>query len=204
MCMEKLYTYLALGDSYSIGESVLLYQSFPYQVVQQLRKKGMNISAPEIIARTGWTTDELSTGIAACRFLPQYNYVTLLIGVNNQYRGRSVEEYKMEFEALLKQALQFVEGKKDRVIVLSIPDYSVTPFAESLDREKITREIDLFNSVNKAVSIQYKVHYIDITPEGRKAAGAQDYLAEDKLHPSATAYKKWAEKVVDIIYGQLK
>lgn len=202
--MEKVYTYLALGDSYSIGESVLLYQSFPYQVVHQLRKKGVNITAPEIIARTGWTTDELSAGISSCRFLAQYTYVSLLIGVNNQYRGRAVEEYKMEFEALLKQALQFVEGKKDRVIVLSIPDYSVTPFAGSMDKEKIARDIDLFNSVNKAVCIQYKVHYIDITPESRNAEGDPAYLAEDQLHPSAKAYKKWAEKVADIIYGQLK
>lgn len=202
--MEKVLTYLALGDSYSIGESVLLYQSFPYQVVQLLRKKGLNFSAPEIIARTGWTTDELSAGIGACRFLPQYNYITLLIGVNNQYRGRTVEEYKVEFETLLKQALQFGEGKKERVIVLSIPDYSVTPFAASMDQEKIAKEIDLFNSVSKAVSIQYKVHYIDITPESREASGDQSFLAEDKLHPSAKAYKKWAEKVADIIYGQLK
>lgn len=202
--MDKVFTYLALGDSYSIGESVLLYQSFPYQVVQLLRKRGVNISAPEIIARTGWTTDELSAGIAACRFLPQYNYISLLIGVNNQYRGRGVEEYKIEFEALLKQALQFADGKKDRVIVLSIPDYSVTPFAEAMDKEKIAKEIDLFNSVSKAVSVQYKVHYIDITPESRDASGDLSFLAEDKLHPSAKAYKKWAEKVADIIYGQLK
>lgn len=202
--MEKVLTYLALGDSYSIGESVLLYQSFPYQVVQFLRKKGLNFSAPEIIAKTGWTTDELSAGIATCRFLPQYNYVTLLIGVNNQYRGRSVEEYKVEFEALLNQALQFTDNKKERVIILSIPDYSVTPFAQNMDKEKIAREIDLFNSVNKAVSIQYKVHYIDITPESRGAAEDPSFVAEDQLHPSAKAYKKWAEKVADIIYGQLK
>jgi lysophospholipase L1-like esterase len=202
--MEKVLTYLALGDSYSIGESVLLYESFPYQVVHILRKKGANFSAPEIIARTGWTTDELSAGITACRFLPHYNYITLLIGVNNQYRGRTVEEYKLEFEVLLKQALQFAEGKKERVIVLSIPDYSVTPFAEHMDKEKITREIDLFNSVSKAVSTQYKVHYVDITPDSRDASGNLSLLAEDKLHPSAKAYKKWAEKVADIIYGQLK
>lgn len=202
--MEKVFTYLALGDSYSIGESVLLYQSFPYQVVQLLRKKGINISAPEIIARTGWTTNELGAGIAACRFLPCYNYVTLLIGVNNQYRGRAIEEYKVEFEALLKQALQFVEGKKDRVIILSIPDYSVTPYAVEMDKEKIAKEIDLFNSVSKAVSLQYKIHYIDITPESRETAGDPSYLAGDQLHPSAKVYKKWAEKVADIIYGQLK
>lgn len=202
--MEKVLTYLALGDSYSIGESVLLYQSFPYQVVHLLRKKGLNFSAPEIIARTGWTTDELSAGIAACRFLPQYNYITLLIGVNNQYRGRTVEEYKVEFETLLKQALQLAEGKKERVIILSIPDYSVTPFAASMDKEKIAKEIDLFNSVSKAVSIQYKVHYIDITPESRDVSEDPSFVAEDKLHPSAKAYKKWAEKVAEIIYGQLK
>lgn len=202
--MEKVLTYLALGDSYSIGESVLLYQSFPYQVVHLLRKKGLSFSAPEIIARTGWTTDELSAGISACRFLPQYNYITLLIGVNNQYRGRSVEEYKIEFETLLKQALQLGDGKKERVIVLSIPDYSVTPFADSMDKEKITKEIDLFNSVSKAVSIQYKVNYVDITPESRETSGDLSFLAEDQLHPSAKAYKKWAEKVADIIYGQLK
>lgn len=202
--MEKVFTYLALGDSYSIGESVLLYQTFPYQVVYLLRKKGLNFSAPEIIAKTGWTTDELSGGIADCRLLPYYNYISLLIGVNNQYRGRTVEEYKVEFEALLKQSLLFVEGKKERVIVLSIPDYSVTPFADSLDKEKITKEIDLYNSVSKAVSIQYKVNYIDITPETREAYNDASLLAPDQLHPSAKAYKQWAEKVADLIYGQLK
>lgn len=202
--MEKVFTYIALGDSYSIGESVLLYHSFPYQVVQLLRKKGVSFSAPEIIAKTGWTTDELSAGISECQFLPYYNYVTLLIGVNNQYRGRAVEEYKEEFEGLLKQAMQFVEGKKERVIVLSIPDYSVTPFASSLDREKIVKEIDLYNSVNKAVSIQYKVNYINITPDTRKALNDSSLLAPDQLHPSGNAYKKWAEKVADVIYEQLK
>lgn len=202
--MEKLFTYLALGDSYSIGESILLYQTFPYQVVHLLRKKGLNFSAPEIIAKTGWTIDELSTGISECRFLPYYSYVTLLIGVNNQYRGHSIEEYKVEFEALLKQALQFVVGKKERVIVLSIPDYSVTPFANSLNKEKITKEIDLYNSVSKAVSIQYKVNYIDITPKSREAYNDPSLIAPDQLHPSAKAYKEWAEKVADLIYGQLK
>lgn len=202
--MEKVYTYLALGDSYSIGESIILYQSFPYQLVQILRKRGLYFSAPEIIAKTGWTTDELSAGIAEYQPLSQYNYVTLLIGVNNQYRGRAVEEYKMEFELLLKQALLFVEGKKDRVLIISIPDYSVTPFADSMNKEKIAREIDLYNSVNKAVSIQYKVNYLDITPDTRRAAEDPSLLSADNLHPSAKAYKKWAEKAAEIIYGQLK
>lgn len=202
--MEKVYTYLALGDSYSIGENIILFQSFPYQLVQLLRKKGLYFSAPEIIAKTGWTTDELNVGIAEYQLLSQYNYVTLLIGVNNQYRGRTVEEYKLEFEILLKQALQFVEGKKERVIVLSIPDYSVTPFADSMNKEKIAKEIDLYNSVNKAISIQYKVNYLDITSETRKASGDSSLLASDNLHPSAKAYKKWAEMTAEIIYSQLK
>lgn len=202
--MEKVFTYIALGDSYSIGECVLLYQSFPYQIVQLLRKKGISFSAPEIIAKTGWTTDELSAGIAECQFLPYYNYVTLLIGVNNQYRGRTVEEYKLEFEGLLKQAMHLVDGKKERVIVLSIPDYSVTPFACSLNKEKVIKEIDLYNSVNKAVSIQYKVNYIDITPDTRMALNDPSLLTSDQLHPSGKAYKKWAEKVADVIYEQLK
>lgn len=202
--MEKVFTYIALGDSYSIGESVLLYQSFPYQVVQMLRKKGISFSAPEIIAKTGWTTDELSAGISDCVLLSYYNYVTLLIGVNNQYRGRSVEEYKEEFEGLLKQAIQLVDGKKERVIVLSIPDYSVTPFADSMNQEKVVKEIELYNSVSKAVSLQYKVNYIDITPDTRKALNDPSLLAPDQLHPSGKAYKKWAEKVADVIYEQLK
>ena len=202
--MEKVYTYLALGDSYTIGEGVLIQHSFPYQVVQILRKKGYSFAAPEVIAKTGWTTDELSTGMAHYNFLPQYNFVTLLIGVNNQYRGRSVEEYKEEFEGLLKQGLQLANGKKDHVMVLSIPDYSVTPFAASLDVDRIAKEIELYNSVNKAVSVQYKVHHIDITPGTRKAKEEESLLTADKLHPSEIEYRNWAEKVTETILSQLK
>lgn len=202
--MEKIFTYLALGDSYTIGESVLLYKSFPYQVVHILRKKGLNFSAPEIIAKTGWTTDELKNGLNEHYPLPQYHIVTLLIGVNNQYRGRPVEEYKLEFETLLKQALLHANGVKERVIVLSIPDYSVTPFTDSMDKKNISEEISLYNSVNKAVSLQYKVHYVDITTDFKKALNDSSLLAPDNLHPSEIEYKNWAEKVADIIYRQLK
>jgi lysophospholipase L1-like esterase len=202
--MEKLFTYLALGDSYTIGEGVLLNKAFPYQLVQILRKKGLSFFAPEIIAKTGWTTDELRNNIDEYQFLAQYRFVTLLIGVNNQYRGRPVEEYKLEFEALLKQALLFANNAKERVIVLSIPDYSVTPFTDSMNKEKISEEINLFNSVNKAVSIQYKVHYIDITTGFKQALNDHSLIAQDNLHPSEKEYKNWAEKVADIIYRQLK
>ena len=198
------YTLLSLGDSYTIGEGVLLHKSFPYQVVQLLRKKGLNISAPEIIAKSGWTTDELSSAIENYSFLPKYDFVTLLIGVNNQYQGRSVEEYKTEFENLLKQAISFAHGKKDHVVVLSIPDYSVTPFAGSLATGSVAKEIELYNSVNKAVSIQYKVKYIDITQGTREAGNDSSLLTTDELHPSEKEYLHWAEMIVDLLVNEIK
>jgi lysophospholipase L1-like esterase len=202
--MQQTFTYLALGDSYTIGESVLLQNSFPYQTVQLLRKQEYNFSAPEIIAKTGWTTDELEKGIKQYKFLPKYDFVTLLIGVNNQYRGREVMEYKMEFEELLKKAIAYSNNKTSRVVVLSIPDYSVTPFAQNMDKEKIVREIEVYNSVTKALSIQYKINFIDITPGSREAEKDPELVAEDKLHPSQKEYKKWAEKLAEIITQQLK
>jgi lysophospholipase L1-like esterase len=202
--MQQNYTYLALGDSYTIGEALAVHESFPYQAVQMLRKKGISFSAPEIIAKTGWTTDELEKALSEVRLLGKYDFVSLLIGVNNQYRGREAMEYKMEFEALLKKAIAFANDKPSHVVVVSIPDYGVTPFAAELDREKITREIDIYNNINKLISIQYKTHYIDITPGSRKALTNEALVAVDKLHPSAKEYKKWAEKLSDLMAGQVK
>jgi lysophospholipase L1-like esterase len=202
--MEKRMTYLALGDSYTIGEGVLLQQSFPYQVVQALRKNGHSISAPEIIAKTGWTTDELWAAMENHQFLPKYDFVTLLIGVNNQYRRRSIEEYTTDFEKLLAKTLSYVDNKKEHVIVLSIPDYSVTPFCQGKDRSAITKEIDIFNTANRALATQYKVQYVDITEGSREAATDNTLVAEDQLHPTGKEYQKWATKVVTIIEKQLK
>ena len=202
--MEKLYTYLALGDSYTIGEGVNITESFPYQVVEALRKKGFNFSAPEIIAKTGWTTDELSAAIDAHQFLSKYDFVSILIGVNNQYRGRTVEEYKLELEGLIKKALLFADGKKEHVIVISIPDYSISPFAQSIDPENISRSIDLFNSVNNALSIQYKVQHIDISTDLKDVKDNASLFVEDGLHPTANEYGKWANETVKIISDQLK
>ena len=202
--MQQIYTYLALGDSYTIGESVLLQKSFPYQTVQILRKQNYNFSAPEIIAKTGWTTDELQEGIKDHEFLSKYDFVSLLIGVNNQYRGRDVIEYKEQFEALLKTAIELANGKKEHVIVISVPDYSLTFFAKSMDTEKIAREIEMFNSVNKALSIQYKAQYVDNSLDWQKVKDDAALIAEDGLHPSAKAYKIWAEKIAKIIAQQLK
>jgi lysophospholipase L1-like esterase len=128
----------------------------------------------------------------------------LLIGVNNQYSGRSVEEYKLEFEKLLRRVINLTKDKPERVVVISIPDYSITPFAASLDRKKITSEIDLYNSVNKAVSIQYKVQYLDIAASYRENGHNSGYLSEDRLHPSAREYTNWSEKLTEIISRELK
>lgn len=199
-----IYSYLALGDSYTIGEAVPLNKSFPYQVVQLLRKKEFNFSAPEIIAKTGWTTDELLEGIHRETLLSKYDFITLLIGVNNQYRGGDAIEYKEQFEEILKKSIDLVNGKKDHIVVISIPDYSVTPYALHMDTEKISKEIEVFNGINKAVSIQYKVQYADITTHSKEAKNDSSLIAQDGLHPSEKQYAKWAEKIVEIIFSQLK
>ena len=198
------YSYLALGDSYTIGESVTAPDNFPNQTVQLLKNSGYNFSPAEIIAQTGWTTDELQNKIDTYTFKLPYDFVSLLIGVNNQYRGRSVEDYKPGFENLLKQAIQFAGNKTDRVVVLSIPDWGVTPFATGRDREQIAREIDAYNIANRAIAEQYKVHYIDITPWTREAANDPSLLATDGLHPSAKEYKRWSEKLADKIKAVIK
>jgi lysophospholipase L1-like esterase len=199
-----IYSYLALGDSYTIGEAVELYKSFPYQLVQLLRNAGYDFHAPEIIAKTGWTTDELEEVIRHYRFLSKYDFVTLLIGVNNQYRGRQAIEYKEQFETLLQKSIELANGKKEHVIVVSIPDWGVTPYAKNSDREKIAREIDVFNGINKAVSIQYKVQYVEITEGLREAKADATLIASDGLHPSDKEYTKWATKVAEIVTAQLK
>jgi len=193
------HTFLALGDSYTIGQSVLSSENFPNQTIQLLKGQGYDFNAAEIVATTGWTTDELQNNINNRNFTPPYDIVTLLIGVNNQYRGRPVDAYKPEFENLLKQAIQFAGGKADHVIVLSIPDWSVTPFAAGRDRDQIAREIDEYNSANKNTSETYKVNYIDITPWTREAVNDLSFIASDGLHPSAKEYKRWSEKLADKI-----
>lgn len=195
--------YLALGDSYTIGETVPITENFPYQTVQLLRKEGLDIVGPEIVAKTGWTTDELQTAINTHHFRASYDLVTLLIGVNNQYRGRPVDNYKPEFENLLKQAIAFAGGKTDRVVILSIPDWGVTPFATGRDREQIATEIDAYNAANKAIALQYNIHYIDITPWTREAATDNSLLAADGLHPSGKEYKRWAERVAGFFSGRM-
>ena len=200
------YTFLALGDSYTIGEQVLLTESFPYQTVQYLRKgpAGSNsFAAPEVIAKTGWTTDELDKVIQQITLLKQYDIVTLLIGVNNQYRGRSVDEFKNEFTQLLHQAIEFAGADQKRVFVLSIPDWGVTPFAAGRDLQKIAGEIDLYNEACKKQASAFHCTYIDITDSQRKDGANPEFLAADGLHPSALEYKKWAKQLSDAIHVNL-
>ena len=183
-------TWLALGDSYTIGEGVTREEAYPFQTAFILRKQGISISDPEIIAKTGWTTDELENAINHSNLKSEYDIVSLLIGVNNQYRGRSVTDYHADFERLLQRAVRFAGNKNRQVFVLSIPDWGVTGFAEGRDRKKIAKDIDQFNAINGAVSRQLQANYIDITPLTREHPG---YLVSDHLHPNGKMYGMWAK-----------
>ena len=200
---SKKYTYLALGDSYTIGEGVTIYESFPYQVVQLMREVGYDFYAAEIVAKTGWTTGELSDGIHRTRLLSFYDFVTLLIGVNNQFLGNDINDYKEEFEELLKHALLLAGHQPGHVIVLSIPDWGATPFAEERDRTVIAKEITAFNNANKSISEKHKVKYIDVMPGTEKALDDESLLAPDQLHPSGKEYARWANMVSTLISSEL-
>ena len=201
---DKALTFLALGDSYTIGESVPIYENFPYQTVQLLRKSGISVHAPEIVAKTGWTTDELMAGIDRTIFEKSYDIVTLLIGVNNQYRGKDPSTYEKEFEQLLNKAIAFAGGNKQHVFVLSIPDWGATPFAASRDRIKIGKEIDLFNSINKKSTDAAVIAYISITAGSREATSNASLVAKDGLHPSGLEYGRWAKKLADAILQSIR
>lgn len=197
-------TYLALGDSYTIGESVFEQERFPVQTVQILKNKNIGIDAPDIVAKTGWTTANLLDALNSVPPQKIYSFVTLLIGVNNQYQGRSLEEYKLQFTELLHKAISYAGDNKDHVFVLSIPDYSVTPFASGRDAGAIANEIDAFNSANKSISISAGVHYIDITPISRNAKSDPSLIAEDGLHPSGLQYKKWSGLLAEMMLQEIQ
>lgn len=199
----KPITYLALGDSYTIGEAVPASASFPVQTADMLRATGIDINQPDIVAVTGWTTDELTQGIANASLHPPYHLVTLLIGVNNQYRGRSLDEYRAQFTGLLKQAIHFAGNRPGAVVVLSIPDWGVTPFAADRDRQKIAAEIDAFNTANKEIAASFKTQYLDITGFTREAAADPSLVAEDGLHPSGKDYQRWAKALTPLFLKTL-
>ncbi len=188
--------YLALGDSYTIGEAVAEEGRWPVQLARALRAEGIPLADPHILAQTGWTTDEFDAAIDDAEpSFDEYDFASLLIGVNNQYRGRGVDEYREQFAALLERAIGFVGGRANRVIVLSIPDWGVTPFAANDARgaERIGAEIDAFNATARAICEARGVAFVDITPVSRQCGAEQAMLAEDGLHPSAAMYAEWTK-----------
>lgn len=202
--------YLALGDSYTIGESVETKERWPEQLAAMLRQDGIPVANPVIIARTGWTTDELDAALDRAhrdqlkaddgnggKLAPPYAMVTLLIGVNNQYRGRSVEDYRSQLGPLIQRAIIYAGGNPSRVILVSIPDWGVTPFAEGRDRAKIAEEIDAYNAAKRAEAALAGVGFIDITPGSREAAKRPGLVAGDGLHPSAIEYQRWAKAMLE-------
>ncbi len=198
------YTYLALGDSYTIGESVAISERWPVQLAARLLDKGISVKSPKIIATTGWRTDELKAAIESDNeLLEQYDLVSLLIGVNNQYQGKSVESYSPEFEELLQIAIKLAGGNADRVFVVSIPDYGKTPFGAEKENE-IEKAINDYNQVNRDISKKYKVAYFNITPISRLAKKHADLTAKDTLHPSGKMYTQWVDLMLNKVAKMLK
>lgn len=202
--MTNGLSYLALGDSYTIGESVAENERWPVQLSQSLTKCGVEVASPQIIARTGWTTDELKAKILSENITKTYDLVSLLIGVNNQYRGRSVEQFRTEFVDLLETALRFAGNKPERVFVVSIPDWGVTPFGGKGQNKTISEEIDLFNKVKKEETEKKGILYIDITSISRQAINDATLIATDALHPSGKMYQQWVEKISPELLKKIK
>lgn len=187
-----MLSYLALGDSYTIGEGVPAEGRWPLRLAAALRAQGVALADPTVLATTGWTTDELSAAMDAATFAPPYDLVSLLIGVNNQYRGRSADEYRGEFRRLLERAIALAGARPQRVLVLSIPDWGVTPFAQASGRDttQIATELDAFNAIAAEATRAAGAAFVDIAPISRDFPAL---LADDNLHPSAAQYALWAE-----------
>lgn len=196
-------TWLALGDSYTIGQGVTEIERFPYQTALWLAQNGKAVTIPDYIATTGWTTGVLTNNVISLK-PSKYDIVSLLIGVNDQYQTHDTTGYRQKFSFILEKAITIAKGVKEHVYVLSIPDYSVTPFAAYNDTAQIRKEIDLFNSINRDVTNQYKCNYLGITASTREAKTNRSLLAADGLHPSGIEYKKWAERLGPLILGTLK
>lgn len=193
----SLYRYLALGDSYTIGESVSAQERWPHQLVNLLETRGIHVDL-RLIARTGWTVNELWEAIQSDPPTGSYDLVTLLIGVNDQYRGYPEDGYRQDFRFLLSKAIEFAGGNARKVIVLSIPDWGVTPFAADRDPARIAHEIDGFNSINRQETEQAGAHYVDVTPASRLASQDAALIAADGLHPSGAMYAMWAQDVLPV------
>ena len=195
--------FLALGDSYTIGESVPESERWPVQLAAALNKKGWSVDNPRIIAVTGWRTDQLKEAIDKAALKNEYGMVSLLIGVNNQYQKKSAESYAPEFAGLLEMAVSLAGGKKENVFVVSIPDYGFTPFGKPRQQE-ISAAIDQFNEVNKKITLKMGIRYINITDLTREGLNSPDYVAGDGLHPSGKMYTLWVERMVEALTTERK
>ena len=188
--------FLALGDSYTIGESVTVDERWPMQLMDSLHRRGLDCLKPNIIATTGWRTDDLDHAMRKAKLKPDYNLVSLLIGVNNYFQGKTVESYAPEFEALLRKAIDLAGGNKSHVFVLSIPDYGYTPFGKD-KQEKISSGIDTFNEMNKSITGKLGVKYYSITEISRRGLKETDLVAADGLHPSGKQYSEWVKLILN-------
>ena len=193
-------TYLALGDSYTIGEGVAPRERWPMQLVVALRRDGIAVDDPRVIATTGWTTDELSAAMDAAEPLGTWAFVSLLIGVNNQYRGRDAGEYEQQFDALLRRAVSLAGGRAGRVLVLSIPDWGVTPFAhaDGADPSRVEHELDDYNARARLRCDAAGVAFVDITPVSRARGAETAMLVADGLHPSGAMYALWMAQALPV------
>lgn len=200
---EKL-KYLALGDSYTIGESVDPSMRYPVQIADSLEKRGCLMEDPRIVAVTGWTTGDLKAGIKTANPQGPYDLVSLLIGVNNQYRGMDINIYRKEFSELIDQSIFFAGNDTCRVIVFSIPDWGVTPFASGRDRDKIAREIDQYNAINKEITLSKGIVWIDVTAISRLALNDATLIASDGLHPSGKMYTEWVKLALPEVLKMVK
>jgi len=193
---DRASKYLALGDSYTIGESVLERDRWPNQLADLLRSDSNHPIETKIIGTTGWRTDNLINAINIAKLKDDYDLVSILIGVNNQYQGKSVDHYAIEFEELLKTSIRLAKGKRENVFVVSIPDYGFTPFGQK-NQSKISKEIDQFNEVNERITSQYNINYISITDISRQAISDPSLVAPDGLHPSGKMYGLWAQRIAN-------
>jgi len=196
--------FLALGDSYTIGEGETAGHRWPVQLAALVRQQGLNLGEPTIIARTGWTTAELQDAIKAANNQKTYGLVSLLIGVNNQYRGQSVALYRTEFRALLATAIGFAGGQPRHVVVLSIPDWGVTPFAHDRNQAQIAQEIDQFNQVAHEECQHADVAFVNITPFTRAATGDESQFTADGLHYTGAQMQQWAQRALPVVQQQLR
>lgn len=202
--VQVSHTLLALGDSYTMGTGVNQSESWPAQLTAALKQRGFAMAEPLVIARNGWTTLDLASGIQAASPQGPFYLVILLIGANDQFRGYAVEDYRLRFAALLPQAIAYAGAEPERVVVLSIPDWGQTPFAQGRETALISSQIDAYNNANQEAARKAGVNYVDVTTVSRRAAEEPDLLAPDQLHPSAKMYALWVEKLLPLAETNLR